>query len=217
MNGFLKTTVAGLCLGTGLASMVGCHTYRQLVDPCWPERYNAEARHNVRDTFAAQAHNGHILDQTVWNHHFETDSKTGGPTEKLTPGGMEHLKYLARRRPVPDPHLFLQTANDIPGAGALPADKLALARADLDSRRVAAIQRFMTGVMTSRNEMVEFSVAIHDPGDVGLPATPITGNLKNPPIRGSVPLLFDNFKGKMEERSGSLQGAGGGATGGGGQ
>ena len=34
-------------------------------------------------------------------------------TEQLNAAGMEHLKYLARRAPVPDSHLFLQTDADI--------------------------------------------------------------------------------------------------------
>ncbi len=48
-----------------------------------------------------------MLDQTVWNYHFEPG------TDKLTPGGLEHLAYLARRRPYPDPVVFLQTAQDV--------------------------------------------------------------------------------------------------------
>src|SRR5438552_7180041 len=116
MNGFVKATVAGLCLGTGF-TLVGCSEYRQVVDPCWPHRYNAEARHSVRETFGAQAHNGHVLDQTVWNYHFEVDPKTGGPTDTLNAAGMEHLHYLARRQPVPDPAIYLQTAQ--PGAAGI--------------------------------------------------------------------------------------------------
>src|SRR5438270_4719522 len=120
MNGFIKATAAGLCLGAGLNALVGCTHYREIVDPCWPERYNAEARLSVRETFGAQVHNGHVLDQTVWNYHFEVDPKTGGPTDKLTEGGKEHLKYLTRRMPAPDPTLFLQTAQEVPGAATLP-------------------------------------------------------------------------------------------------
>ena len=29
---------------------------------------------------------------------------------------MEHLKYIVRRVPVPDPSLYLQTAQEVPGA-----------------------------------------------------------------------------------------------------
>ena len=44
---------------------------------------------------APQMINGHVLDQGVYDEHFEAG------TDKLTPGGQEHLKYLARRRPQP--------------------------------------------------------------------------------------------------------------------
>src|SRR5947207_405506 len=137
MKGFIKKTVAGCVLGTGLLSLGGCHegSYRDLVDPCWPERYNAQARHTTRDVFDVQAANGHVLDQTVWNYFFEFDPKTGGPTDKLTIGGMEHLKYLARRRPCPDPRIFVQTAQELPGGATVPLDKFASVRAELDGKR----------------------------------------------------------------------------------
>jgi hypothetical protein len=200
MNGFLKTTVAGLCLGTGFTltgfTLVGCSEYRQMVDPCWPDRYNAEARVSVRETFGAQAHNGHILDQTVWNYHFEADPRTGGPTDKLNVAGMEHLKYLARRLPVPDPNLYLQTAQEVPGSAALPPDKWAQARSDLDNKRVAAIQRYLASMMSGRSQAVSFEVAIHDQAEPGIAAMPIAGTRK-PVIDGAVPGLYQTYNGKM--------------------
>jgi hypothetical protein len=212
MNGFIKATVTGLCLGTGLASMVGCYEYRQLVDPCWPERYNAEARLSVRDTFAAQAYNGHVLDQTVWNYNFEADPKTGGPTDRLNASGMERLKYLVRRKPVPDSHLYLQTAQDIPGAATMAPDKLAQARSELDNRRVAAVQKYVSGIMSGYNQQVAFQVAIHDPAEVGLAATPIGGNLPRAlPVNGAIPAMQQNFKGKMDEKAGVLSTGGTGS------
>src|SRR5438132_1499098 len=33
------------------------------------------------------------LNQTIWNHHFEWG------TDQLTPGGLDHLAHLTRRRP----------------------------------------------------------------------------------------------------------------------
>jgi len=190
MKGFIKATVAGLCLGTGFTTLVGCHSYRQMVDPCWPERYNAEARLSVRDTFAAQQHNGHVLDQTVWNYHFEP------ATDRLNASGMEHLRYLARRQPVPDTNLFLQTAQDVPGAAGLAPDKSAEARSDLDNRRIASIQKFLAGATSGR---AQFEVAIHDPGEVGIAAIPIggSGSAKPAVIKGSLQQLYENSKGKM--------------------
>jgi len=196
MNGFMKATAAGLCLGAGLTAMVGCAQYREMVDPCWPERYNAEARLSVRETFGAQAHNGHVLDQTVWNFHFDVDPRTGAPTDKLNAAGMEHLHYLARRQPVPDPTLYLQTAPVVAFAG-LPSDKAAQARSELDTKRVAAIQKYMASLMSGRSHAVSFEVAIHDQAEPGISATSIAGTLKNPVIKGAIPELQNNYRGKM--------------------
>src|SRR5262245_40663061 len=107
MKGIITRAVVVACLGTSLAATGGCKLYRNLVDPCWPERYNYQARVCVEDHFSTQAANGHVLDQTVWNYHFEKG------TPKLTLAGQEHLAYLARRRPHPDPKVFVQTAQDV--------------------------------------------------------------------------------------------------------
>ena len=39
MKGFIPRTALGLSLG--LMSLAGCAYYREVVDPCWPQRYNA--------------------------------------------------------------------------------------------------------------------------------------------------------------------------------
>ena len=62
----------------------------------------------MRRRWRAQVHNGHVLDQTVWNSHFEPG------TDHLTAGGLAHLDYLARRRPAPDTTVFLEVAKDVP-------------------------------------------------------------------------------------------------------
>lgn len=119
MKGLIKRTAAGLALSAGLCSLSGCVLYRQVVDPCYPERYNYQARMSVRDTFNAQAQRGHLLDQTIWSHHFEKDPNTNedrvlrdGKTKEeivvLTAGAKEHLKYIAFRQPVADPVIMLQ-------------------------------------------------------------------------------------------------------------
>ena len=93
MKGLISRAAAVLCLAAGLGSFTGCGTYRDCVDPCWPERYNSVARHSTNELCANQVNNGHILNQTVWNHHFEAG------TDRLTPGGLDHLGYLSRVRP----------------------------------------------------------------------------------------------------------------------
>ena len=85
--------------------------YRDLVDPCYPERYNYQARQEVVASYTPQVQNGHVLDQTVWNYDFEAG------TDRLTGGGLEHLAYLARRRPQPDPVVY---PADGPGRGLRP-------------------------------------------------------------------------------------------------
>src|SRR5262245_50452057 len=117
MNGFMKT-VARIVAGAGTAALVGCYAHSDFVDNDWPYHYNQIARHSVIDAFNAQANNGHVLDQTIWNWHFESevDMQTGErrPTARLHPAGMTHLMYLIRRTPAPDFNIYLQTAQDIP-------------------------------------------------------------------------------------------------------
>ncbi len=182
MKGFISKALAGLALGSGLYTLAGCYTYRQCVDPCWPERYNAVARHTVIDTFNAQAWNGHILDQTIWNYHFDPG------TDNLTVAGIEHLKYLARRRPCPDPKLYLATAQDLPWG--MPAEKMALAHSELDQKRIGAIQKFMALYTANRGTPCEFEVAIHDPAELGIPALPIAGN-QPVALQGALPRVYD--------------------------
>ena len=43
MKGFSATAMLAACAAS-LLSGAGCVTYRDLVDPCYPERYNAQAK-----------------------------------------------------------------------------------------------------------------------------------------------------------------------------
>jgi hypothetical protein len=124
--------------------------YRQLVDPCWPERYNYEARMATREVFNAQAQRGHVLDQTIWSHHFEKDQRSGDDlvtkdpkskeqTVALTPGAKEHLKYLAFRKPVADPHIYLQ--RDL--------------SSEVNFRRKVAIENYLATLVPGRPFVIE--------------------------------------------------------------
>jgi hypothetical protein len=107
MKGIIARTIRSFCLLTGLLGplgLVGCTHYKDVVDTCYPERYNAMARKELTGAINPQIQNGHVLDQTVLDSHF----KSG--TAVLTPGGIEKLNYLARRRPCADTQLYLQTA-----------------------------------------------------------------------------------------------------------
>jgi hypothetical protein len=161
MKGFIAKTVTAVALSGGALGMVnGCH-YRDLVDPCYPQRYEYAARMEVNQALAPQVRNGHILEQTVWNYEFEP----GSP--KLTPGGMEHLAYLARRRPTPDTCIYLQVAEppDVTFDPKAP-EKYAETRAKLDNDRIVAIQSYLGAETAGRN--LAFTVVVHDPAEVGL-------------------------------------------------
>jgi hypothetical protein len=161
MNGFIRKTVVLACAA---AASAGCYGYRDLVDPCYPMRYSNMARAEVNEAFAPQVQNGQVLDQTVWNYFFELGS------DRLNPLGMDRLAYIARRRPQPDCNVFLQTAQDVVYDPAAP-EKMAEARHDLDARRGAAVQRFLTTYMGTR--MVDWHLVVIDPADPGLSAVPV--------------------------------------------
>ena len=161
MKGFNKKWLTAILAGA-LAGAQGCDVYRNLADPCYPERYEFAAEVDENLAFKPQVINGHVLDQTVWNYQFEYG------TDRLTPGGLEHLAYLARRRPAPDPTVYLQTAQDLIYDPAAPA-KLAEARAALDNKRIQAIQNYLTADTAGRP--VSFTVLVHDPAVPSVAAT----------------------------------------------
>lgn len=159
MNGFINYKKLAVCLMGGLTVLAaGCSCYRNVVDPCYPERYEAEARHNIYDWLRPQVMNGHILDQTVWNYHFEKGTAT------LTPGGVEFLAYVVRRRPMADPIVYLQTAMDVPLDSNNP-EKFVVERTNLDMKRVEAVRRSLAALNGARPQM--FEVVVHDPHEVG--------------------------------------------------
>jgi len=150
MKGFFRKTAALVLTGAGLCSMGGCVLYRQLVDPCWPERYNHQARSSVREVTNAQANAGHVLDQTIWGYHFEKDPRTGDDlvskdaktkesTVTLTPGAREHIRYLALRQPVPDANIFLQ--HD--------------ANSEVNWRRKVAIENYLATIVPGRTFLIQ--------------------------------------------------------------
>ncbi len=201
MNGFIKKALVGMCLGGSALSVTGCQCslterHRKCVDPCYPQRYNYMARNEVLEGVINQSNNGHILDQTVWNRFFDVDTK-GQPTDKLNALGREHLAYLTRRRPNPDPKIYLQTSHDLGYNAADPPEANAQKRAELDSKRLLAVHQFLAAQTAGRNLGFAFVVTIHDPAEVGLAATAIGGN--TPPLQtpGAVPRLYSNFQGVL--------------------
>ena len=201
MKGFVSKAVALLGWAGALAGVVGCHCYRDLVDPCYPERYEYQARAEVNSAFAPQVSNGHVLDQTIWNYHFEAG------TDRLTPGGLEHLAYLARRRPAADPIIYLQTAHDLSYNPEKPED-LTAKRADLDAKRAVAIKSYLTA-QTAGGRPVDFQVMVHNPPpDTGLAAVPVDN---------SVRLLYASPRATLPGTGGVSTSGGAGVSGGGGR
>lgn len=161
MKGIISKAVVGIW-GAGLMAVVGgCYTYHDLVDPCYPQRYSAAARRSVTEALGAQVNNGRVLDQTIWNYHFEPGS------DRLNEGGYERLNALIQRRPAPDPVIYLQTASNTVYDPADP-QKYIQERTDLDRRREAAIKNYLNA--RTAGSGLEFQVVCHDPPEnIGMP------------------------------------------------
>jgi hypothetical protein len=144
MKGFIKQAATLACFGAGLFSVLGCVHYRNLVDPCWPERYNVIARANTREMSIAQSDMGHKLDQTVWDFHFDPG------TANLNAEGRERLLYMSRRLPVPDFQLWLQFPHDSTKD-----------RDGLIAKRKDAIRTFLTANTMGANGGA-YQISVHD-------------------------------------------------------
>jgi hypothetical protein len=152
MKGFIKQFTAIGCFSAALFTVLGCTAYREIVDPCWPERYNSMAAHSVRQMHMAQTAQGHKLEQTVWNVFFDTEPKTGDGTGILNEAGKDLLRTLSRREPVPDFQLWLQYAHDV---------KDPTRRDVVTEQRKAAIKNFLT-VQTKLGNGDAYHIDVHD-------------------------------------------------------
>jgi hypothetical protein len=208
MKAILRSSVAVLGL-SGMAVAAGCLPhYHHVVDPCWPERYNCAARREVKSWLAPQVNNGHVLDQTIWSHNFEKG------TAKLNPAGQERLWYLARRRPVPDPTIYLQTATieEIPYDPEHP-DQFAAARNKLDAERQDAVQKYLASITAGRN--LSFQVVLHDPMHPDLNGLAYRGVQPLATGTGAAASMLQSYTGVLPASTGGIiGGAGGGGAGG---
>jgi hypothetical protein len=187
MKRSIRAAATAMILSSGLGPLGCTHTdrclgegpletkYRNCVDTNWPERYNYAARQAVLAPFEQQAASGHFLHQTIWNWYFEPG------TDRLTAGGMQKLDSLARTTPGPDTKIYLQTARDLVMT-ADNIDKFAAQRTELDAKRAAAIQRYMS---TQPGPAVAYEIAVHDAAVPGLNAT-FAGNAFRSQGRGYV-------------------------------
>ncbi len=191
-NGACNGPACGLSPGPYVSNM-------NLYDPCYPDRYTNLAQRSVNAATAPQVLNGHVLEQTVWNSHFEQG------TDRLNETGLTHLQHLARRRPCPDRNIYLATSLDIKYDPNCP-DRYCGARQELDTLRTAAVQKYLTGLNCGRGQ--EFSVVVHDPND---PSIHTQG------INYGVNLMYQRYRGGLPSVAGGGAGGGGGtSTGGGG-
>ncbi|MBM3995881.1 MAG: hypothetical protein FJ303_17270 [Planctomycetes bacterium] len=143
MKGLIKLGAAMFTFTTAIF-VVGCAQYRDVVDPCWPARYNSIARQSVRDMHFAQEEQGHKLDQTIWDHHFDSG------TPNLNASGKDHLRYISRRQPVPDTHIWLQWPSDVTKD-----------RDSLIDQRKKSIRDFLTA-HTRHGNGAAYQIDVHD-------------------------------------------------------
>lgn len=176
MTRTMRRAAVAILLG-GLAAS-GCHgpgghagksaqpegwtRYYNAVDPCYPERYNAQARAHTLAPFATQVNNGNVLEATVWNWHFDTSSDT------LNPAGQAKLDAIAQKRPAPDGKVYLQVARDIPAYGAGGLDTVAARRDELTAKRAETIRKYMAAQPAL--QPVNYEVFVIDAPVPGMPA-----------------------------------------------
>jgi hypothetical protein len=195
MKGFISKTLAAVGVLSGLTVGGGCVANRDLVDPCWPERYNYAARKEVCAAFTPQVHNGRVIEQSLWSCDFEPKS------QYLSAEGREHLKSLLQRRPYPDMTIYLATAQEFKDLAYDPAnpDKFAERRCELDTLRQQEVQKYLTAQTAGRN--LCFHIVIHDPAEVG-------HELRGIPVNRAVESWYGSFRGNLV----GAGGGGGGAT-----
>lgn len=184
-----------LCLVPLSLTFTGCFGYRDVVDPYYPKRYNVDARNSVRTALASQVSNGNVLDQTVWDFHFET----GKP--ELNAMGKDHLKRLARRRPAAQEVIFLQVAQ-IPDENAN--------NKELNRARSENIKTYMTKISEDKVHP-EFEVVLHDPAEVsgsGIEAARIIGGKQS----GVSGVFTNGQSGSSSGGSNSSQNSGGSSS-----
>lgn len=142
-----------------LVSVTGCYgTFHELVDPCYPERYNCKAREEVNDYRNAQVQNGLILEQTLFVHHFNPAS------EMLHPGGVALLQRLANRRPYPESVVYIQTAQNNYDLDFKKPEEYANKRKELDEKRRVEVEKFLK----MERPDVNFTVVVSNPPKVGI-------------------------------------------------
>ena len=182
MNLLKRTAYAVLILSSGLGS-IGClnadrpsfqDRFAAKVDPCYPERYNYEARQSVLAPFAMHVKNGDVINQTVFNYFFEPGSA------KLTDLGYEKLDYLTRIRPTPPTELYLQTARDIRFDVADP-NKLVTMTRELNAKRIESVKQYVAA--TTAGRAVNMELTVIDPENLSMSVQGPANAVRGLPLR----------------------------------
>lgn len=203
MKGIITRSLTGAAALGGLAAG-GCHGEGKCIDNCYPERYVHMARQEVVAAFAPQVQNGEILSQTVWNYCFEPGR------DELTTGGRDYLDGLARRRPSPNPRVYLATARDISYDPANP-DRYTEVRRDLDDRRATAVQKYLTAQTAGRP--MAFEIVVHDPAQPEQHAHTVNRSvLLNQNVATGSAMQASSAPTAGQGNSGSSGGSGGGGS-----
>ncbi len=206
MKGLVAKAATAATLVGSLSSSGGCYHYQRVVDPCWPQRYNYTSRREVISAFAPQVQNGHTLDQTLFNYHFIEGSG------ELTDGGRDALDTIMRRRPAPDPRVFIATARDL-GYDPKDPDKLVANRRELDDKRAASVQTYLAAQTAGRP--VQWEIVVHDPMPVSDHADPVNRSIRLY-HNASIGSLFGGSSATTASSTGASGGGAGGSTAGGG-
>ncbi len=195
-----KNAILAGVLATGMVSITGCvGTYSDIVDPCYPERYNCMARGSVVEPQKTMDTNGTALEQTVYNYHFREGS------DELLPGGKSLLIRLARRRPQPETQIYVQTTNDESVLSNRNLEEIGPKRKELNEKRVKVVAEFLKAIRPD----VGFTITIHDPAKIGI---------FSEEARTAVRDMHNSAVGNMQLQGpgGVSAGGGGGSAGGGG-
>jgi len=190
---------AGLgCAALALMSVTGCYgTFHEVVDPCYPERYNCKAREEVRALRDMQEANGTAIEQTLYVHYFKPGSA------ELNDAGVAVLERLSHRRPAPETTIFVQTAQNTYDLDYRQPEQLAQRRNELDNTRKAQVEQFLRVARPDVNFTV---VAGANPGREGINGNEAATSVRNIRRTARGYFLIPGF-----------QEAGGGGGGGGGQ
>jgi hypothetical protein len=191
---------AGLgCAALALMSVTGCYgTFHEVVDPCYPERYNCKAREEVNAFRNMQEANGTAIEQTLYAHYFMPGEA------KLNDGGIAFLERITHRRPSPETTIYIQTAQNTYDLDFNQnAGQVAQKRTDLDNARKALVEQF---VKMSRPDVAFNIVTGANPGKEGINGLEIATGVRNIRRTARGYYLIPGF-----QETGSTGGSGGGS------